>query len=106
MELNWIDIVDFASKYGISQSTIRRRIRGGSIDYRMEKGKYLLRDMPENFNQAPLYTRIARQQSVRGQEAGSAYELSKLQEENRQLRGQIEELQTLVKVLEDQLQNK
>jgi hypothetical protein len=96
---NWIDLVEFATKHKVSLSTLRRRIRAKTIAYKLEKGRYWLQDDPEALAQAPLYARIP-QQTVKSQ-AGAADE--HLEEENRRLKAEIAELQTLVRVLEDEL---
>lgn len=127
----WIDITEYATKYGVSASTLRRRIRGNSINYKMEKGKYLLMDTAQALSSAPLFSRIrpgqirqsiapANQVPIHrahladvhdpvadmmasGQvssNAVSASEYNRVVMENRKLKSQIEELETLVKVLE------
>ena len=41
---NWLILTDFASKYKISVSTLRRRIKSGTITHKFEDGRYLLAD--------------------------------------------------------------
>ncbi len=41
---NWLLLTDFASKYRVSVSTLRRRIKAGTQPYRFEGGKYYLPD--------------------------------------------------------------
>lgn len=93
MTTDWIDISDFAEKYGISESTLRRRIRSKTILWKMEKGKYLLKDSGEAFEMAPLYARLRQKSPLE----------DPLAQENRRLKGQISELETLVKALEAEL---
>ncbi|MBS1986144.1 MAG: hypothetical protein JST16_18440 [Bdellovibrionales bacterium] len=93
----WIDLVEYAAKYGVSQSTLRRRIRSKTISFKMEKGKYLLEDSASALGEAPLYSRI----SQSAPQAPHPLEI-----ENRRLRGQISELETLIKALEANLQAK
>lgn len=40
----WLLLTDFASKYRVSVSTLRRRIKTGSQPYRFEGGRYYLPD--------------------------------------------------------------
>ncbi len=40
----WLLLTDFASKYRISVSTLRRRIKAGAQPYRFEEGRYYLPD--------------------------------------------------------------
>ena len=107
----WIDLVTYATKYGISQSTLRRRIRGKIIPYKLEKGKYYLSDSVETMHRAPLFSRqseifpVRKNGMINAQGASSTdnVELLRLREENRQLKGQISELQTFIKALEAEL---
>lgn len=42
----WITLADFSSKYRVSVSTLRRRIKAGTTQYQLDAGKYWLRDLP------------------------------------------------------------
>jgi len=42
----WLPIAEYAGKYRVSISTLRRRIKGGDIEYSFSDGKYFLRDLP------------------------------------------------------------
>ncbi len=44
MDSQWIPLLEYSSKYGISISTLRRRIRFEQIPFRLESGKYFLQD--------------------------------------------------------------
>jgi hypothetical protein len=107
----WIDLVTYATKYGISQSTLRRRIRSKIIPYKLEKGKYYLGDSADTMNRAPLFSRQSEispvkknsNQAPQGASSADNVELMRLREENRQLKGQISELQTFIKALEAEL---
>jgi hypothetical protein len=43
---SWLPIADYAGKYRVSISTLRRRIKAGDIEYSFQDGKYLLKDAP------------------------------------------------------------
>jgi hypothetical protein len=43
---SWLPIADYAGKYRVSISTLRRRIKAGDIEYSFQEGKYLLKDAP------------------------------------------------------------
>ncbi len=43
---NWIPLADYSSKYSVSVSTLRRRIRGKSILFKLDNGKYYIADEP------------------------------------------------------------
>jgi hypothetical protein len=126
----WIDITEFASKYGVSASTLRRRIRSHTIPYKMEKGKYLIQDTSDALKEAPLFSRQNKggqpRQSVRSNIEGDVHdpvanfmrdstdtavvqmrgEIDTLTNENRRLKAQIAELETLVRALEAELDEK
>lgn len=42
----WLLLTDYASKYRVSVSTLRRRIKAGHLQHRFEGGKYFVRDAP------------------------------------------------------------
>lgn len=58
---NWLILTDYASKYKISVSTLRRRIKAGSIKFKFEDGRYLLADefQVETHHQAPRSSHFA-----------------------------------------------
>ncbi len=41
---DWLILTDYASKYKISVSTLRRRIKNNQIQFRFDNGKYLILD--------------------------------------------------------------
>lgn len=43
---NWLLLTDYSSKYRISVSTLRRRIKADQIPFRFESGKYFIFDTP------------------------------------------------------------
>jgi hypothetical protein len=43
---SWIPLTDYSSKYRVSVSTLRRRIKAEDIRYRFQDGKYFLLDTP------------------------------------------------------------
>jgi hypothetical protein len=47
----WLPLIEYSVKTGVSLSTIRRKIKGNSIQYRLEKGRYLILHSEAN-NQA------------------------------------------------------
>ena len=48
----WISLTEYSNKYKISISTLRRRIRDGFLNVRLESGKYFLKD--EGFEKPSL----------------------------------------------------
>ncbi len=41
---NWLSLANYSSKYSLSVSTLRRRIKGEQIDFKLHDGKYFLLD--------------------------------------------------------------
>lgn len=39
----WLPLTEYALRSGMSISTLRRKIKSNSVDYRMEEGRYLIR---------------------------------------------------------------
>jgi len=98
----WIDLHEFSTKYGVSLSTLRRRIRGKSISFKLEKGRYWLPDTEDVMSAAPLFSR-AGEPNIPQQTIRSTTQMNELEFENRRLKAQIAELNTLVGVLEAEL---
>lgn len=48
---SWIPLTDYATKYRISVSTLRRRIKADDIRFRFEDGKYFIIDEPMGTHQ-------------------------------------------------------
>lgn len=44
--MNWLPLTDYSTKYKVSVSTLRRRIKAEDIKYRFEDGKYLIAEDP------------------------------------------------------------
>lgn len=42
----WLPITEYAGKYRVSISTLRRRIKSGEVEYSFQEGKYLIKDSP------------------------------------------------------------
>lgn len=43
---SWLLLTQYSQKYGVSVSTIRRRIRSGKVEYKLMDGKYYIVDKP------------------------------------------------------------
>lgn len=43
---NWLTLMEYSAKYRVSLSTLRRRIKGGEIEHKLTDGKYLIKDGP------------------------------------------------------------
>lgn len=119
----WLPITEYAGKYRVSISTLRRRIKTGEIEYSFQEGKYLLRDEPAKVSPpttSNASATVAPPQGTNGGEAilgddGSALVVNRLMGELKkayslilqekeemilQLKDEVSDLRTLVKVLE------
>jgi sulfur relay (sulfurtransferase) DsrC/TusE family protein len=86
---NWLSITEYSVKNNISPSTIRRHIKTNKIKYKKKNGKYLI------YNQESL-AKKEESNLIKEKE-----EIIKIQKDFIiNLRGQIEELKMLVKLLE------
>ncbi|MEK6705600.1 MAG: hypothetical protein AABZ06_07415 [Bdellovibrionota bacterium] len=81
---DWIPLVDYSVKTGISLSTLRRHIKAGKILYKIEGGRYLLFFNDTPTDQASVYCDRLK------------IELNKANEE-------IAELKTLIALYEEQM---
>lgn len=80
---NWISLVEYAHKKGISLSTLRRHIKSGKIPYKVDQGRYLLFDDSDS------------------QTAKTTPSLESLQLELQQAREEVAELKTLIAFYEE-----
>lgn len=121
----WLPLFEYSNKYRVSISTLRRRIKSDSIDFKLDDGKYLILDTPpDKMNRAKASEEIHEQDFIETvpeqklsqmgepavfstanrllDELKRAYTLI-LQEKDEQirlLREEISDLKTLVRVLE------
>ncbi len=49
--VSWLPLADYSSKYRVSVSTLRRRIKAEDIHFRFEEGKYFIFDEPVSTHQ-------------------------------------------------------
>jgi hypothetical protein len=59
---HWLPLTEYALRSGMSISTLRRKIKSNSIEYRMEEGRYLIRsdDLLDDTQEAkPAHTPFA-----------------------------------------------
>lgn len=51
MIITWLPLTDYSTKYKVSVSTLRRRIKAEDIRFRFQDGKYLIFDEPPTGSQ-------------------------------------------------------
>lgn len=58
MDNQYLSLNEYSNKYGISISTLRRRIRAGQFSYSLKFGKYFLKDQsPDTFSKKQKVTK-------------------------------------------------
>lgn len=99
----WISLMDYANKTGVSLSTLRRHIKAGKIPYRVENGRYLLMDQPtEAFVETPAPHRYVAPVQEEGL-APMQIKVSKLEKDLRRAQEEIAELKTLIAFYEEKI---
>jgi hypothetical protein len=126
----WLSLLNYSAQHGISLSTLRRRIKDNSIDFKMENGKYFILDQqPETKASAPAHKEEAfapREIPVSNpmssvaspfveasvltsanrlvEEIKAAYAkiLQEKEEQIRQLKEEVVDLRMLVRIMEEQ----
>ncbi len=123
---NWLPLMEYSAKYRVSLSTLRRRIKAGEIEYNLQDGKYLIKDGPlltvhsgseaiapppkvspqiQNVTVASGSERDQFCQTTQGllNEIKKAYSLILQEKEEQilQLKDEVADLKTLVRVLEE-----
>lgn len=51
IEQSWLPLTDYSTKYKVSVSTLRRRIKAEDIQFRFDDGKYFIMDEPIDAHQ-------------------------------------------------------
>ena len=98
MSGNWITIQQYSINNNLSVSTIRRRIKSGSLKSKLINGKY------EIFDPSSKTDSLKTQYSLKCPALTSLAEkdnrLSTLEKENLELKEQISEIKMLLKIIE------
>lgn len=100
----WLPLIEYSVKSGVSLSTIRRKIKSNSIPYKLEKGKYLILFQGES----PVWDGIADVPVKRAEEPASPKNLNEdpqkiIQNQKyriQQLEQELEEMTLLLKTIE------
>lgn len=122
----WLPLMEYSNKFRVSLSTLRRRIKAGEIEYKFSDGKYLIKDGPLQLSStleavAPPSQQVSPQaqsskepevdhdqfwRTTQGllNEIKKAYSLILQEKEEQilQLKEEVADLKTLVRVLEDE----
>lgn len=91
----WLPLIEYSMKSGVSLSTIRRKIKANSIPFKLEKGKYLILFSGDEF------ASMAGLKPVNSSENSNQNQKIRSQEERiRQLEQELDEMALLVQTLE------
>jgi hypothetical protein len=90
----WLPLMDYSMRKGVSLSTLRRHIKAGKVQFKVEDGRYLLLD--ETAEQEPAQSA----QSVH-ETAQLRFMVSRLEIELKTAREEIAELKTLIALYEE-----
>src|ERR1700679_2866154 len=61
---SWLPLLNYSTKYNISLSTLRRRIKAKTIEFRLDQGKYLILDEGAQMPLTPPDESFRRKESV------------------------------------------
>ena len=101
---NWLPLMEYAMRKGVSLSTLRRYIKSRKVEYRLEDGRYLLWDpeaAPSSFQGRTDAKAAVQTQAVAM--ASSGPESQSLQVELKRAHEEISELKTLIALYEEQM---
>jgi hypothetical protein len=104
----WITLMDYAMKKGVSLSTLRRHIKANKVQYRVENGRYLLfvEQGDEILTSRPAAaTTVAPVTAIAAPAAAQSddYLMSQLQAKLKKAQEEIAELKTLIAFYEESL---
>jgi hypothetical protein len=93
----WLPLMDYSMRKGVSLSTLRRYIKAGKVQFKVEEGRYLLFD--EEAEQAPAQT--AQAPGLAHETSQLRFMVSRLELELKSAREEIAELKTLIALYEE-----
>lgn len=97
----WLPLIEYSIKSGVSLSTIRRKIKSNSIPFKLEKGKYLIlfQDAVQDWDDpGTLSTKAAETPTSKDLDASKTIRLQKQRIE--ELEEELAEMALLVRTLE------
>jgi len=75
MALNWLPLTEYSSKYQVSISTLRRRIKAEDIKYQFADGRYLILDQPQEHRPSPAMSPSLKKPPVEQSPVGASTQL-------------------------------
>jgi len=105
---DWLPLMEYAMRKGVSLSTLRRYIKAKKVEYRLEDGRYLLWDAEAQPGDrrlspavAPSTDAIAAQSHAVAR--ASTQDARALEHELKRAQEEISELKTLISLYEEQM---
>lgn len=98
---NWVPLIEFAMKRGVSLSTLRRYIKTNRIAHKMMGGKYFILDDGEIAVRPYHRSEDQVQPTFIPESTDNPTQLKKLEKELKRAREEIAELKTLVALYEE-----
>lgn len=96
----WIPLMDYAVKKGVSLSTLRRHIKSNKVEYRVENGRYLLLD--EGGNGSASHSMHAPSRNGAATQSVQS-KLQKLERDLQRAQEEIAELKMLIALYEERM---
>jgi hypothetical protein len=78
MVLNWLPLTEYSSKYQVSISTLRRRIKAEDIKYQFADGRYLILDQPQEHRPSPAMSPSLKKPPVEQSPVGASTHLDQV----------------------------
>lgn len=79
---SWLPLMDYSTKYKVSVSTLRRRIKAEDIKFRLDEGKYFIIDEPMGTHQRVHRPSLESEQAEVGTHQGTERAPTSLPEKN------------------------
>lgn len=98
----WIPLVEYSAKKGVSMSTLRRHIKAGKIQHRVENGRYLVADESGKSRQTEQ-KRMGTGAEVDREHFSTSAKIEKLEKDLHRAQEEIAELKMLVALYEDKM---
>ena len=102
----WIPLMEYSMKKGVSLSTLRRHIKANKVEYRVENGRYLLFDDSEDdarMSVPPPRPQLTDSSALHMRAPTASHEAAQLRRELQMAREEIAELKMLVDLYEEKL---
>ena len=101
--MTWLPLMEYAIKNSVSLSTLRRYIKAGKVEYRLEEGRYLIWDTQERSSGSDAQESFAGVSAPVTWSGSTPSDASTVNAQLRDAQEEIAELKMLVAIYEEQL---